>query len=243
MLIDILTVVLILVAGFAGYHKGFIQPLLVELLAVGTLVFLLRHGTGYTTFMQKAFHANAFLAVVFALIVAIVLGWVGARVGGLIHRMPAVRGWDGLIGVFGQVLVAILFVYGILSGLIAMDRALSPAIGTAALSVAQVNQMQSLLSQHALTGWLAGNDDFSVLKTNAGKPGGAHLNEASLLSQVNTVYHDILQPQVKGSRLAPWVMRVGQHTPFVGHYGSRDLPPRSPTPSPTPTSAPATPKP
>jgi hypothetical protein len=243
MIIDILTVILVLVAAFAGYRKGFIQPLLVELLSVGTLVFLLRHGAGYTQFMQTVFHANAFLAVVVALILAIVLGWVGGRVGGTIHRMPSVRGWDGLLGLPGQVLVATLFVYGIISGLIAIDRALSPAIGSTALTKAQVAQMQNVLSQHALTGWLAGNADFAALTTNAAKPGGAHLSEASLLSQVNTVYHDLLQPQLKSSRLAPWVMRVGQHTPFVGQYGARDLPPRSPTPSPTPSKAPASPKP
>jgi hypothetical protein len=43
---------------------------------------------------------------------------------------------------------------------------------------------------------------------------------------VLTLYTDIFRTQLQTSRLAPWVMRVGQHIPGVGHFGPKDLPRR-----------------
>ena len=37
---------------------------------------------------------------------------------------------------------------------------------------------------------------------------------------------DLLQPQLAGSRLAPFVMNVGRRIPGLGPFGPRDLPKR-----------------
>src|ERR687887_1338683 len=102
MIIDILVALMVLAAAFVGFQKGFIQPLLAEILFVGSLLVLLNNRDAYLAFMKDVIHANALIAVLAALIIATVFSYAGIRVGGIIHRMPSVRGWDGFLGVFVQ---------------------------------------------------------------------------------------------------------------------------------------------
>jgi hypothetical protein len=225
-IIDILIVLIVFGAGFVGFQKGFIQPLLAEILFVGTLLVLLDNHDGYGTFMSTVFHANALLAVFVALIIAVVLGYAGVRLGGTIHRMPSVRGWDGFVGVFVQVLVAILFVYWLFSAMIVLDTLVAPSANNTALTLARARSLQKELESNSLTSPLADGQDFRGLLDKASKPGGGHITDATQLNQVVTLYQDLFRPQLESSRLAPWVMRIGGHIPGVGHFGSKDLPKR-----------------
>jgi hypothetical protein len=225
-IIDIFVVLMVFGAGFVGFQKGFIQPLLAEVLFLGSLLVLLDNRDTYVAFMSTVFHANALFAVVVALIIASVLGYAGVRVGGIIHRMPSVRGWDGFAGVFVQALFAILFLYWLFSAMIVLDTMVAPSVNNAALTLAQARSLQKELESNSLTAPLADNQDFRALLNKAPKPGGAHITDAVQLNQVGTFYQDVFRPQLQSSRLAPWVMRIGQHIPFVGHFGPKDLPKR-----------------
>jgi hypothetical protein len=225
-IIDIFVVLMVFGAGFVGFQKGFIQPLLAEVLFVGTLLVLFDNRDAYIGFMSGVFHANAVFAVFAALIIASVLGYAGVRVGGIIHRMPSVRGWDGFVGVFVQALAAIVFVYWLFSAMIVLDKLVAPSVNNAALTLAQVRSLQKELESNSLTAPLADSQDFRALLNKASKPGGGHITDAVQLNQVVTFYQDVFRPQLQSSRLAPWVMRIGQHIPFVGHFGPKDLPKR-----------------
>lgn len=224
MIIDILIVLMVVGAALVGFQKGFIQPLLAELLFIGTLLILLGNRNAYVAFMRGVFHANAVIAVFAALIIAAVLGYVGVRVGGLVHRMPSVRGWDGFLGIIVQALVAVVIAYGIISTMIVLDRAAGPSVNNSALTVAQAKSLQKQLESNAVTAPLGDSADFRALLAQAAKPGGAHITDAAQLNQVVTLYQDLFLPQLERSRLAPLVMRIGDHVPFVGHFGPRDLP-------------------
>ena len=125
MIIDILVALMVLGAAFVGFQRGFIQPLLGEILFVGWLLFLLNNRDAYMTFMSGVLHANAFVAVFVALIIAGVFSYAGLRLGGIVHRMPSVRGWDGFFGVFVQALAATVLAYGLLSAMVVMDRSIA----------------------------------------------------------------------------------------------------------------------
>jgi Colicin V production protein len=226
MIIDIFVALIVLGAAFVGFQRGFIQPLLAEILFVGSLLVLLNNRDAYLAFMNGVFHANAFVAVLAALIIATVFSYAGIRVGGIIHRMPSVRGWDGFLGVFVQALVAIVFAYGLISAMVVVNKAVAPAVNNAALTVAQVRNLQKQLESNTLTAPLGDSQDFRTLLSRASKPGGGHLTDATQLDQVQTLYQDLFQPQLRTSRLAPWVMRIGQHVPGVGRFGPSDLPRR-----------------
>jgi uncharacterized membrane protein required for colicin V production len=233
-ILDVLIAVIVLAAVFVGFQRGLIQPLLVELLVFLTLLLFLHDRNGYLAFMQRL-HVNAVLAIFVILIFVVVAAYLGARVGGLIHRMPVVRGADGFLGVFVQGFLAILFCYVMLSALVVMDRAFNATATATSLTVAQLQAMQKQLNSNGLVGGLVDPADFAKLKNLAQKQGGASLSQAPQLNQMATAYEDVLQPQLAGSRLAPVVLGIGQRVPGVGKVGPRDLPKRLPKASPSPS--------
>jgi len=226
MIIDIFVALMILGAAFVGFQKGFIQPLLAEVLFVGSLLLLLDNRDAYLTFVKGVLHANAFIAVFAALIIATVFSYAGIKVGGIIHRMPSVRGWDGFLGVFVQALAAVVFAYGLISAMVVVGRALRPAVNNAAVTLAQARAIRKQLEANALTAPLTDSQNFQTLLSRAAKPGGAHLTDAKQLDQIQALYQNLFRPQLQRSRLAPWVMRIGEHVPGVGHFGPADLPGR-----------------
>lgn len=236
-LLDVLIALTLLIAVFVGFQRGFIQPLLVELSFLLTLLILFHDRRGYLDTMSRYFHVNAVLAVFLGLIVAVVIAFFAGRLGGLIHRMPVVRGADGFVGVFGQAFVAILVCYSIACALIALDHAFTPTVNAATLSLAQVEGMRKQLASNSLVSNLVDWKDFKRLEEQAKKPGGARIGEAPQLNQLASIYEDFLQPQLAGSRLVPVVLGIGQRVPGIGKYGPRDLPPRA-SPQPTPAVSP-----
>ena len=52
------------------------------------------------------------------------------------------------------------------------------------------------------------------------------LSGGASLGALQSVSRDILEPQLAGSRLAPFVMTVGHRIPGLGSFTSRDLPRR-----------------
>src|SRR5207245_9032454 len=70
-----------------------------EIFFFGTLLVVFRFHDQYTTEMQKLLHLTPVLAVFVALIIAVAMGAIGGTIGGAFHRMEAMRGGDGLVGV------------------------------------------------------------------------------------------------------------------------------------------------
>ncbi|MFI4972548.1 MAG: CvpA family protein, partial [Hyphomicrobiales bacterium] len=114
-IIDAIVVLVLIVALVIGYQRGVIQPLMAEIFFFGTLLAVFRFHDQYTNEMQKLLHLNAVLSVFVALIMAVVLGAIGGAIGGAFHRMEAIRGVDGLLGVFVHGLVALVVIYLVVS--------------------------------------------------------------------------------------------------------------------------------
>lgn len=238
MILDVLIALIVLVAVFVGFQRGLIQPLLIELGVFLTLFVFLHDRNGYLAFMERNFHVNAILAIFLVVIVASVVAYAAASIGGLIHRMPVVRGADGFFGVFVQGFLAIVFCYVMLSALVTMEKAFNATATATTLTVAQVHTMQKQLGANGLVGGLVDSGDFKRLEDLAKKPGGASISQAPQLNQLATAYEDVFQPQLSGSRLAPVVLGIGQKVPGVGKFGPRDLPRKTPKTTPLPSAPP-----
>src|SRR5438094_4102953 len=143
LIIDIVVVIVLVIALITGFQRGVIQPLMAEIFFFGTLLAVFRFHEQYTDQMQKLLHLTPVLAVFVALILAVVLGAIGGAIGGLFHRMEAIRGVDGLLGVFVHGLVTFVLVFLAVSGLVTLDNALKPVVPSADLTPAHVNQLQS----------------------------------------------------------------------------------------------------
>ncbi|HKC18457.1 MAG TPA: CvpA family protein [Candidatus Dormibacteraeota bacterium] len=233
MIIDIIVVLVLVIALITGYQRGVIQPLLAEIFFFGTLLLVFRFHDQYTNEMQKLLHLTPVLSVFVALILAVVAGAIGGGIGGAFHRMEAIRGVDGLLGVFVHVLVTLVVVYLAVSALVVLDNAFEPAVKSASLTLTQVNQLESEILSNPITAVLVSKTDLATLKTNATKAGGARLDQVGGIHQLQQIYSDFVQPQLHGSRVVPFVLGFGHRLPLIGHVGPGDLRPLAATPNPT----------
>ncbi len=240
MIIDVIVVLVLIVSLIIGYQRGVIQPLLAEIFFFGTLLAVFRFHDQYTTEMQKLLHLNAVLAVAAALIIAVVMGAIGAAIGGAFHRLEAIRGIDGLLGVVVHALVTLVVIYLAVSALVTLDNAFEPALKSASLTLTQVNRLESQILSNPITSAMVSKSDLQALKTAAAKSGGAHLDSVAGIHQLQQIYTDFLQPQLHSSRSVPVILSIGHHFPFIGRVGPTDLKSitasttRLSTPTPTP---------
>jgi len=246
MVIDIAVAVLIVLALFLGYQRGVIQPLMAEIFFFGTLLVIFRFHDQYTSEMQKLLHLNPVLSVFVALILAVVLGAVGGAIGGAFHRLDAIRGVDGLLGVFVHVAVTLVIIYLGISALVTLDNAFVPTLNKASLTLSQVNDLENKILSNPITSAMVSREDLAALKKAASTASGAHIDSISGIHQLEQLYTGFLEPQLHSSRTAPFILGVGHHLPLIGHVGPNDLKPLPTTspatcPSPTPKAG-ATPK-
>ena len=247
MVIDILVVLVLVIALIIGYQRGVIQPLMAEIFFFGTLLVVFRFHDQYASLLAK-FHISTVLSVFVALILAVVLGAVGGAIGGAFHRLESIRGVDGLLGVVVHLGVSLIVVYLAVSALVTLDNAFEPALRSASLTLAQVNQLESQILSNPITAAMVSKSDLAALKANAAKSNAAHLDSVNGIHQLQQIYTDFLQPQLHGSRTVPFILGFGHHLPLIGHVGPNDLKPLTttptpgtcPSPSPKPTASPKT---
>src|SRR5436305_5463522 len=235
LVIDILIVIVVVIALITGYQRGVIQPLMAEIFFFGTLLVVFRFHDQYLNEMQKLLHLTAVLAVFVALILAVVLGAIGGAIGGAFHRLEAIRGVDGLLGVFVHGVVTLVVVYLAASALVTLDNAFQPALRSASLTLTQVNQLQSQILSNPITAAMVSKSDLAALKAAAAKNNAAHLDSVGGIHQLQQIYTGFLQPQLHSSRIVPFILGFGKHLPFIGKVGPEDL---KPVPTPTPVTCP-----
>ncbi len=242
MILDILILVFVAAAVFVGYKYGTVQPVLSLLGFILTGLFMLGRWSSYQRFMDQRVHSNGVLDAVLVLALAILIAWVGWRLGGFVHRMPIVRGADGLLGVVICGLIAIWLVYGALSLASALGKGFGDTIGQTTTTEAQAQAIRVWVEGNPILRLVVNASELQQLEQAAKTPDNPNsaITNFSSLAQLQTVYRVFFRSQLESSHLAPIVMWIGQHTPFMGHEGPSDLPSR---PTPTPVVSPsATPK-
>ena len=241
MILDILIVLIVAVSLFLGYQRGVIQPLMAEIFFFGTLLVVFRFHDQYTSQVEKYLHLNAVFAVFIALIIAVVMGAVGGAIGGAFHRVEAIRGVDGLLGIFVNAVVTLVVIYLAVSALVALDNAFEPTLNKASLTLQQVNDLEQWLASNPVTAAMVSKEDLQSLKDAANKGSGASIDSVAGIHQLRQIYVDFLQPQLHGSRAVPFILGFGSHIPIIGHVGPSDLKPvPTPSPSTSPTPSPKT---
>jgi hypothetical protein len=224
-IIDVVIVVVLLATAYVGFQRGMVQPLLAELFALAIGLLLLHNRSAFAGLTGALFHANGFISVLIALVLVGLAGYLGARLGGAIHKMPVVRGVDGFLGIWLQVLFGIGLCYVLISGIIVMDRAFAP-LTAQTVNAAQLQALERQLSANAFTSSVVDGHDLQGFDARAARPGGVELSDLPAIGALRGVQRDFLQPQLAGSRLAPFVMNVGRRIPGLGPFGATDLPRR-----------------
>jgi uncharacterized membrane protein required for colicin V production len=239
-IIDIAVVLILLIALLLGYQRGVIQPLMAEIFFFGTLLVIFRFHDQYTNEMSKLLHISPVLSVFVALILAVIVGAIGGAIGGAFHRLEALRGIDGLLGIFVHVIVTLVVVYLAVSALVTLDNAFEPTLKSASLTLTQVNQLESWILSNPITSAMVSKQDLDALKKAAAKSSGASIDSVAGIHQLQQIFVDFLQPQLHSSRAVPVVLSIGSRIPVIGHVGPNDLKPLPKvTPSPTPKVSPS----
>jgi uncharacterized membrane protein required for colicin V production len=223
-ILDVIIVIVLLTALVVGYQKGIIQPLMTYLFFFGALFLIYRDRIQYVAAVEKYLHANTVLAIAFALIIAVVAGYGGSVVGQALHRMPIARGIDGFLGIFLNVGIAIAVIYFVLAGLITFDKAFTPFVNNAKLTNGQVTALTNQIESNPLSAALVDPKDLAKLKAQTKSGQQTTLSTVAQLDNLNSFYQDFIRPQLRGSKLAPYIMRIGQRIPLLGHAGPTDLP-------------------
>lgn len=246
MILDILILVLVAIAVFIGYKRGTVQPLFTFLGFGLTVLILLTHWQGYSTGLNTRFHSNGVIDGILIVVFAVLVAWGGWKLGGFVHKMPIVRGADGLLGVLICGLVAVWLLYGVISIGTSMGRAFDDTLGQTSATPTTPAQAQ------AINTWVEGNPvlrllvdkrDLKNLEKAAATPnnGASSITSGnfSSIEQLQKAYASFIEPQLQESHLAPIVMWIGDHTPVIGHEGPSDLPtPPTPSPSTSPSPSP-----
>ena len=223
-ILDGVIVIVLLIALYIGYQRGINQPLMTYLFFFGAVFLLYRERVPYLNGVEKYLHANVVMAIFFALIIAVLAGYGGSVVGQALHRMPIARGVDGFLGIFLNLAIAIAVIYFVLSGMIVFDKAFSPFANNAKLTNAQVTTLTNQIESNPLAAVIVDPKDLQKLKDQTKKGQTTTLSTVTQLDNLNTFYGDFIRPQLKGSRIAPYIMRIGQKIPILGRYGASDLP-------------------
>ena len=196
----------------------------VLLLQIGVvLLVVVTRWSDYSTFLDRTFHIHPVIVGLVAAALAVLGGYLGARLGGFIHRMPVVRGADGLFGVFVNAFIAVLVCYTLLSVLVALGKAFATTATVNAVTAQQAAPMTQQIKSNPVLRSIVSQDDLTNLQKQSAA-GAVNLTNYPTVRQLQTVYIEFFAPQLTTSRLAPIVLFVGDHTPFVGHYGPQDLP-------------------
>lgn len=238
MIIDILIALILVVAIFLGYQKGVIQPLMAEIFFFGTLLAIFRFHDQYTAAMDRYLHISAVLSVFVALILAVIIGAIGGAIGGAFHRLEAIRGVDGLLGIFVHAGVTLVVIYLAVSAMVVLDNAFEPTLQKASLTLTQVNQLEDWIQSNPITAAMVSKNDLQALKNAASKPSGASIESVAGIHQLQQIFVDFLQPQLHSSRAVPFILGFGSRLPVIGHIGPSDLKP-IPTPSPSHSPSPS----
>jgi hypothetical protein len=224
-IIDVLIVLVVIATAWVGFQRGLVQPLLAELFALSTALLILRNRDAFAATTEAFFHANGLVTVLIGLVLSGLMGYLGGRLGGAIHKMPVVSGVDGFLGIWIQVLFGIGLCYVLISGIIIMDRAFTPLSATT-VNAAQLRALEIQLDANAFTSSVIDAQALEAFNAAAARPGGVRVSDLPGVGTMQTLQRDLLQPQLAGSRLAPTVMSVGRHIPGLGPFGPRDLPRR-----------------
>ena len=223
MILDLVMLILVAVAVFIGFQRGLVQPLFAYLGVGIVAVIVVTHWADYSGYLDHTLHIHPIIVGLVAAALAVVGGYFGARLGGLIHPMPVVRGADRLVGVFVNAFIAVLVCYSLLSVLVTLGKAFDTTKTLNALTAQQVAPMAQQIKTNPLLNSIVSQDDLTNLqRQSAAAP--VNLTNYPTVRQLQTVYVEFAAPQLTSSKLAPIVLFVGDHTPLVGHYGPQDLP-------------------
>lgn len=212
-MLDLVVVAAVAVGAFAGWRRGFIMPLVAVATSLVGL-YALYAGPGQSLVPGGA--AGIGLGVIVVTLVGSLIGRFASMLVSLVHRVGVLQRADHVLGVPLGAVTALVTVYIALVAVVSFDGILAPFHGKPTIDQAAVAAMKTAL---------AANPQFSVmmdpgtLDTIAAQVATSAIpaDQVAKYDQTLAVYENDVRPQLLHSILAPVILAVGEHAPFIGH--------------------------
>jgi uncharacterized membrane protein required for colicin V production len=201
-----------------GWSRGLVGPLLAEAGFLVTLWIVITHPAILDAIVPPSV-PRPLAIVALPGIIGLAVGIVGRTLIGPAFRLPLARQVDRLLGAAVHGALAGVAVYVVVVGMAGADRVLAPLNGVATIGSSQLAAARSLLGQYPEAGGFVDPSQLSQLSSVA----AIHPLPFTALGQYAQWldwYERELRPQLKGSRLAPVVLRLGAHLPVIGRSAS-----------------------
>lgn len=213
-MLDLAVVAVVALAAFVGWRRGFIAPMLaVAMSLVGLYAVFAGPGQG----LAPSGAAGIGLGVVVVGIVSSVILRIGSVLVGLVHRITILKAADNVLGVPLGVATGLVTVYLALVAVVSFDTVIGPLHGKASVDQAAVAAMRAAV---------AANPQFSVmidegtLDTIAKQVATSAIptDQLAKIDQTLGYYETSVRPQLLSSAIAPTLLSLGEHLPFIGRH-------------------------
>jgi hypothetical protein len=210
-----LAIVLALAAGaFAGFRKGFIVPLVVQ---AGALLSLGAVYAGPLNGTVPSGAAGLGMGIGAVVLGSSILGAVGGILVRLVYRFGVLQRFDKVAGIPLGAATAAITLYVALVGTIALDGWLAPLHGTGVIGP---KELAAITKIAAINPTFAAFADPTMLNSIALAAAKAPI-PADQLSQYDAAlgfYEGQVRPQLLSSKIAPFLLAIGEKLPFVGQH-------------------------
>lgn len=213
-MLDLAVVVVIALAAFVGWRRGFIAPVLaVTMSLVGLYAVFAGPGQG----LVPTGAAGIGLGVVVVGVVSSLILRIGSVLVGLVHRVRILKAADNVLGVPLGIATGLVTVYLALVAVVSFDSVIGPLHGKASVDQAAVAAMRAAV---------AANPQFSVmidegtLDTIAAQVATSAIptDQLAKVDQTLGYYESSVRPQLLSSAIAPTLLSLGERIPFIGRH-------------------------
>jgi hypothetical protein len=212
-MIDVAILIALAAGAFAGWRKGFIVPLVVQ---AGALLSLAAVYAGPLQSSVPSGNASLGLGIGAIVLGSSILGAVGGLFIRLVYRFGVLKSMDKVAGVPLGLATAAITLYVALVGTIALDGWLGPLHG-ATIGPEQFAAVEKIA---AVNPALATFADPSLLTSIAAAAQTAPI-PADQLAKYDAAlgfYETAIRPALLQSRIAPAMLALGEHLPFIGQH-------------------------
>jgi uncharacterized membrane protein required for colicin V production len=211
---DLAIAAAVLISAFVGWRRGFIGPLFaVAITLLGLYALYAGPGAG----IVPSGTTGIGLGVVLFGVASSFVMRIGGGLVALVHRVGILQKADHVLGVPMGALTGLVTVYIALAALVSFDTFLAPFHGKASVDQAAVAGMRAALTANPQFAVMV---DPSMLDALAAQVATAALpaDQLGKFDQTLAFYETSVRPQLVSSAVAPALIGVGEHLPFIGRH-------------------------
>jgi hypothetical protein len=213
-MVDLAILIALAAGAFAGWRKGFIVPLVVQ---AGALLSLAALYAGPLQGTVPSGAAGLGLGVGAIVIGSSILGAIGGMFIRLVYHFGVLKRMDKVAGVPLGAATAAITLYVALVGTIALDGWLAPLNGALTIGPQQLATMEQLA---AINPTFSAFADPTMLNSIALAARAAPIPAEQLAKYDAALgfYEASVRPALLSSRIAPAILALGEHLPFIGQH-------------------------